>query len=168
MAYSADTFTSLEQPTLAKWNKLWANDAAFNDGTGLPSANAARAIVNTTETTASTSYVQLTTATDFVTVTVGATGKVIILARAMTSNTGVNYNYLAVAFSGANTLTAANAETAGYYSQEAQASGSNVNAIYLNHVYSGLTPGSTTFSMYYKTSAGTASFKNRIISVIPL
>jgi len=35
MAYSADTFSSLEQPTLAKWNKLWANDASFNDGTGL-------------------------------------------------------------------------------------------------------------------------------------
>lgn len=30
MAYSADTFTSLEQPTLAKWNKLWSNDAAFD------------------------------------------------------------------------------------------------------------------------------------------
>lgn len=29
MAYSADTFTSLEQPTLAKWNKLWDNDAFF-------------------------------------------------------------------------------------------------------------------------------------------
>jgi len=29
MAYSADIFTSLEQPTLAKWNKLWDNDAFF-------------------------------------------------------------------------------------------------------------------------------------------
>lgn len=35
MAYSADTFTAGEQPTTAKWNKLWANDAAFNDGTGI-------------------------------------------------------------------------------------------------------------------------------------
>lgn len=35
MGYSADSFTAGEQPTTAKWNKLWANDASFNDGTGI-------------------------------------------------------------------------------------------------------------------------------------
>lgn len=35
MAYSADTFVADEQPTTAKWNKLWANDASFNDGSGI-------------------------------------------------------------------------------------------------------------------------------------
>lgn len=35
MAYSADSFTALEVPTLAKMNKLWSNDASFNDGTGI-------------------------------------------------------------------------------------------------------------------------------------
>lgn len=30
MAYEALTFSSFEQPDLAKWNKLWANDAEFN------------------------------------------------------------------------------------------------------------------------------------------
>lgn len=35
MAYSADTFVADEQPTTAKWNKLWTNDASFNDGTGI-------------------------------------------------------------------------------------------------------------------------------------
>lgn len=35
MAYSADSFTALEVPTLTKMNKLWANDASFNDGTGI-------------------------------------------------------------------------------------------------------------------------------------
>lgn len=34
MAYSADTFVADEQPTTAKWNKLWSNDGAFNDGSG--------------------------------------------------------------------------------------------------------------------------------------
>lgn len=42
MAYSADTFVADEQPTTAKWNKLWSNDASFNDGTGI----AAGAITN--------------------------------------------------------------------------------------------------------------------------
>lgn len=35
MAYSPDTFVADEQPTTAKWNKLWSNDASFNDGTGI-------------------------------------------------------------------------------------------------------------------------------------
>lgn len=35
MAYSADSFVADEQPTTAKWNKLWNNDAAFNDGSGI-------------------------------------------------------------------------------------------------------------------------------------
>lgn len=35
MAYSADTFVADEQPTTAKWNKLWSNDASFNDGSGI-------------------------------------------------------------------------------------------------------------------------------------
>lgn len=39
MAYSADTFVADEQPTTAKWNKLWNNDAAFNDGSGFNVTN---------------------------------------------------------------------------------------------------------------------------------
>lgn len=42
MSYSADTFVADEQPTTAKWNKLWTNDASFNDGTGI----ADNAIIN--------------------------------------------------------------------------------------------------------------------------
>ena len=37
MAYSAQTFVAGEQPTAAKWNLLWSNDASFNDGTGIGS-----------------------------------------------------------------------------------------------------------------------------------
>lgn len=35
MAYSPDSFVADEQPTTAKWNKLWSNDASFNDGSGI-------------------------------------------------------------------------------------------------------------------------------------
>ena len=35
MAYSADTFSAGEVPTTSKWNKLWTNDASFNDGSGI-------------------------------------------------------------------------------------------------------------------------------------
>lgn len=35
MAYSADSFVADEIPTTTKWNKLWNNDASFNDGSGI-------------------------------------------------------------------------------------------------------------------------------------
>ena len=35
MSYSPDVFVADEQPTTAKWNKLWSNDASFADGTGI-------------------------------------------------------------------------------------------------------------------------------------
>ena len=35
MAYSSDSFSAGETPTTAKWNKMWSNDASFNDGTGI-------------------------------------------------------------------------------------------------------------------------------------
>jgi hypothetical protein len=40
MSYSADSFSAGEQPTTAKWNKLWSNDASFNDGTGIAAMTA--------------------------------------------------------------------------------------------------------------------------------
>lgn len=37
MGFSPDSFSAGEQPTTAKWNKLWSNDQSFNDGTGIGS-----------------------------------------------------------------------------------------------------------------------------------
>lgn len=37
MSYTAGSFTFGEQPSASKWNQLWANDASFNDGTGIAS-----------------------------------------------------------------------------------------------------------------------------------
>lgn len=47
MSYSAQTFTSSEQPTTAKWNLLWSNDASFNDGTGIANATISLAHLQT-------------------------------------------------------------------------------------------------------------------------
>jgi hypothetical protein len=51
--YSADSFTALEIPTLAKMNKLWSNDASFNNGTGIAdNAILTRHLTNLNVTTA--------------------------------------------------------------------------------------------------------------------
>jgi len=35
MSYTANTFVAGEVPTVSIWNELWANDASFNNGTGI-------------------------------------------------------------------------------------------------------------------------------------
>jgi len=37
-----------------------------------------------------------------------------------------------------------------------------------HHYFTGLTPGSTTFTLQYKVSAGTATINNRELTVIPI
>lgn len=59
MGYSADSFTAGEQPTTAKWNKLWTNDASFNDGTGIGTNAIAAASLATNAITLG--YAQITT-----------------------------------------------------------------------------------------------------------
>ncbi len=110
MAYSADSFVADEQPTTAKWNKLWSNDASFNDGTGIADGviaarhMAAGAVVqvvqatdatntqNSTGTYADTSLSKAITPTD-------ATNKVLVMISQMfytgaTNSTGIKVQIL--------------------------------------------------------------------------
>lgn len=144
------------------------NQAQLNYMLSLASSGATKAIVLTSETLNTATYTKLATTTDQVTVTVGASGKVWVSAKALSANNAVAYNYMAVALTGANTLTAAAAETAGYGVQQVMAAG-NFGTLQTNFLMTGLTPGVTTFSMYYKSDGvNIASFQKRILSVIPL
>lgn len=124
---------------------------------------AASAYVATSEQTASTSYVDLTTTTDTVTVTVPASGKVILVASANAAYvTGVNGDAtVSVALSGATTQAASD-------SLSARAG----TFLLITRVLSGLTPGPTTFKMKYKSfSTGgspTYAYSNRSLLVVPL
>lgn len=145
------------------------NQSQLNYILSRDSSGASKAIVLTSETLNTATYTKLTTTTDQVTVTVGASGKVWISAKALSANNAVAYNYIAVALTGANTLTALAAETAGYAVQQVMAASSNLGTLQTNFLMTGLTPGVTTFSMYYKSDGvNIASFQKRILSVIPL
>jgi hypothetical protein len=124
---------------------------------------AATAVVNTLENTSSTSYTDLTTTTDAVTVTVGQSGLAIVLLQATFAGNGTSYNYVSVALSGANTQAATNALGLTY------ASPAGGVFIQMGDCFAlpGLNPGSTTFKMKYQVSAGTGTFGNRRITVIP-
>lgn len=110
MAYSADTFVADEQPTTAKWNKLWSNDASFNDGTGIGAVVGSQhfltgvpvQLVSTMYSAASTTtslipeddtVPQITEGTEFMTQAItpkSATNRLFIRARAHVSPSNIN------------------------------------------------------------------------------
>lgn len=129
-------------------------------------SGAATAHVIANESTSSTSYVDLTTSTDSVTVTVGASGIVLVSLYALAYlSTAANFGYalVGVQLSGANSVSP-DGFRYGIF---------NFNSIggYSNtFLMTGLSSGSTTFKMKYAiTGTGnTGSFARRTISVIPL
>jgi hypothetical protein len=123
------------------------------------------ALVTTSETTASTSYTDLTTVTDTVTATIGSNGLAAVLIHALMQNTVFTaISFLSFALSGANTVAASDTTAIEYQAFAANAFHQGGTAVLMT----GLSPGSTTFKLKYKVSAGTGSFSNRRISVIPL
>ncbi len=132
-------------------------------------SGAAQAFVATDETTTSASYTDLATTTDSVTVDVGSSGVVLVslFANATYVSGAAPTVWVGVALSGANTVAATDARCcvgAFSHTNVVQWSPSGL------FVMTGLTPGSTTFKMKYKVTAGgaaSARFANRRITVIP-
>lgn len=125
------------------------------------SGNAVTANVATSETTGSTTYVQLTTTTDAVTVSIGTSGACLLVLTCDIANSGANFSAMSYTISGANTFTANDTNALAN-------SGTTELAMSWSTVLTGLTAGSTTFTAKYRVSAGTGTFKRRFISVIPL
>lgn len=152
--------------TTAKIADSNVTTAKINNGAVTPSKldlDPATATVATSETTTSTSYADLATTTDSVTVTIGANGLALIAFSCRLSNSSTSDNRVAVDISGASTVAAADAKSLALFTP-------NTSLVSMSYCYlaTGLTAGSTTFKMKYRVSAGTGTFLNRNISVIPL
>jgi hypothetical protein len=131
-------------------------------------SGAATASVATQESTTSSTYADLTTTTDSVTVTIGASGKAIVfLSAQMQNGTSTAYAWMGCAISGASTVAASGARAIMY--QNVFTGGSPQAQYGSPYLVTGLTAGSTTFKLKYRAAGGgTASFNNRNIAVIPL
>lgn len=124
----------------------------------------AGAVVATSETTQSGTYADLATTTDTVTVTIGNSGMALVmLYSSMSCNAGTLY--VSYAVSGATTSAAADSKALIF----AQQNGFPVGAFGGAFMETGLTAGSTTFKMKYRTTRTdyAATFVNRRIAVIP-
>lgn len=130
------------------------------------STGAAYSNADASETTTSTSYVQLTTKTDAVTVTIGVNGLALVLYGCDIANSvAAGRSFCAVAMSGANTSIAG---TDGNKAVQFAAVDNGFGHQEGGYVVGGLTAGSTTFTLFYKVSANTGTFAFRHISVVPL
>lgn len=129
----------------------------------IPGTQASNGYVATLETTASSSYGDLATSGPSVTVTIGPSGKALLIFGAEMSNSIIaDYADMSVVVSGANTISVGT-EPYRLFSMGAL----DDKSIY-STLLTGLTAGSTTFKCQYRViSGGTASFQKREISVIP-
>lgn len=135
-----------------------SNAAAVRTTLGVASVGAT---VATSESTASATYVDLTTTTDTVTVTVGASGTVLVWLYAnIYDNSG--RGWVSVDVSGANTIAASDSNGG-----VATAIGTTtLGTVSVPVLFTGLSAGSTTFKMKYRAGQYTPSFFNRRIIVI--
>jgi len=117
-----------------------------------------------TQSTSSASYTDLATVTS-VTVTTGASALCVWHCTTLnaTSNAGI---FVSIAVSGATTVAATDT-IANYYQSPSSSLGLYVPYA-SGHIFTGLTPGSNTFTMKFRTNAGTAFFDNRGIQVVTL
>lgn len=126
-------------------------------------SGATGAVVAASESTTSTSYVDLTTTTDSVAATIGASGKALVIMSALFTTGPGGTHYMGYAMSGANTAAATDAKCVAAWTtvNTAQVSASGV------FLETGLTPGSTTFKAKYKSNVNGCAFSNRRLAVIP-
>lgn len=121
------------------------------------------ATVTASQSTASTSYVNLATVGPVVTVGTGT--QAVALFRASIANDTTNSSSVAsVQVSGASSVAASDNNALILDGVTA----SNFMDMGTFHLFTGLTAGSNTFTMMYKAGSNTASFQRRELLVIPL
>ncbi len=122
------------------------------------------ATVSTTQTTNSSSYVDLATVGPSVTLTTGA-NVVVQVACGAANNNGSGFNgFVSVAVSGATTVAASDNFCA---SVSGTGAGFGVTDV-ANIALTGLTPGVNTFTLKYRVNGQTWGFYNRDIRVVLL
>lgn len=166
--------TNITDSTSIGRSLLTATNAASALALLTPMQSPQQAYVATNEATSSATYADLTTTTDTVTVTVGASGIVLLtLAAWLTSNSASASNAtVSFAMSGANTTYSGVTPPDDSLALGGRATGTSGQFIVDGSVVIpliGLTAGSTTFKMKYKSSgANSVQFQYRRITAIPL
>jgi hypothetical protein len=175
--YDGTTATSHLQNADVIMAPVAAMFQALKDGTGLEDGAVTAdklglgpqiAEVETDQSTSSGSYTDLSTVGPAVTVTVPASGIVLVSwACDIQASNNASGGRVSVQLSGANTVSAVD----DYAMTMLNASGANSGRQEASrtHLFTGLTPGSTTFTLkYQRVGTGSANFRRRWITAVPL
>jgi hypothetical protein len=120
------------------------------------------AVVPATESTVSTTYTTLATPGPAVTVTVPASGRVLVSVTAgIKGSQGGGLGYMSFVMSGANTSSGSDTTALNLLGNDFQKASASF-------VLTGLNPGGTTFTAVYRTNAGTTTYQNRSMWALPL
>jgi hypothetical protein len=143
--------------------------AASGEATGLKYAPGleltTQGLVSASETTTSTTYADLATVGPAATVTVGPSGRVLVILSAhLSGSAAADGVFMSYAISGATTVAAGD-DVALHVVTQAATNGIKFAYIHLN---TGLAAGPTTWTAKYRITADTATFRYRRIIVIPL
>lgn len=120
--------------------------------------------INTSETTSSTTFVNLATVGPTVTVQTGPTAMV-WWSSAMYLGSATSYAVVSVAVSGATTIAAD--DEVNIILGGVNGGSGNYNRWGGNHLFTGLTPGTNTFQMKYRSGSGTNGYSDRELIVMP-
>lgn len=148
--------------------------AAAASALSMVSSGIAAGVVNTAQTTTSQTYTDLATAGPSATATIRASGKCLVIVSGQ-----IGYNIVgtrgggAISYtaSGANTLSTGSDRSVNHFMDIANAPTTlRKDQFGATFYHSGLTPGSTTFAMKYRSqqTGVTVEFADRVIVVIPL
>lgn len=140
-------------------NRIFVSNGLNSIAERVPST----ATVATAQTTSSTSYTDLGTVGPAVTVTTGTAAIVWAVVRTEHSSSTGECSW-SVAVSGASTVAASD----NWRGLQSGVAASNPNRFGVCHLFTGLTAGSNTFTVKYKTTGATATFQDRDIVVVPL
>ena len=120
------------------------------------------ALITTSQTTTSTSYVDLGTVGPTVSVSTGAYAFVITTCQ-MENNTNDFQTYMSFAISGATTRSALDATAVG---KDGTPAGNHCRLTNFDLI-NNLTPGTNTFTAKYRVGGGTGTFAQRRLSIFP-
>lgn len=133
--------------------KITNNEIAISGG--------GNSFIFTDQTTTSTTFADLATVGPSVTITIGPSGCALVLWRCGLYKTAAQ-KFVGIDVSGANTIAPVDNES--IRKDDATFTQTQSRA----KLFTGLTPGSTTFKMKYRTNSGTGNFFSRNLTVIPL
>ncbi|MFJ8538191.1 hypothetical protein [Streptomyces sp. NPDC093591] len=171
-AVANSTFTAAQFNTFVRDNLNETAPAKATAASQFPVSTGVNAItmrspsaarVDTSQSTTSATYTDLTTPGPSISVATGPTALVFFTAD-MSNNTDNALSKCSVAVSGASSVAASDQWM---LSTDGMTAG-NLNRAGQMHTFVGLTPGTNTFTMKYAAGSNTASFRYRELSVFPL